>query len=121
MVDLYVLVSNEISKVTKEVYPEQASSDAQFPYVVYDFPTTTDVGVREDIILEVNIWDSRRDGYDVITGIEQMASSIDEVLKNVINLDDSTLYKFERLNRLNLKDPEPNIFRRQLRYRVKKY
>jgi hypothetical protein len=121
MVDLYILVKQKISEVSQKVYPERASSEAQFPYVVFNFPTTSDAIVRDDIILEVDIWDSKRSGYDVLSAIEQLTTQVDNTLKNLKELDNDTFYKFERVTRLNLKDPDTNIFRRQLRYLVKKY
>lgn len=121
MIDVYTLVFDEISTATNNVYPDKAGSDAQFPYAVFKFPSTLDVVVRDEIILEIDVWDSVRDGYDVIKGIEGFTNIIDNSLRNKTKLNSNAFYKFERIGRSNIEDPDPNIFRRQLRYRIKKY
>lgn len=122
MVNLYKFITARIKTVFAKVYPVSAASNVTFPYVVYNFPTVTDSSIRDDVMLEVDIWDTKRDGYDVLSGIEGLTSKVDGVLKNATNLDsDNVFIKIERVARLALKDPDENIYRRQLRYRIRVY
>ncbi len=121
MVDLYEIVTSKIKEVTPNVYPKKASRNATFPYVVYKFPTTTYESVREDTMLEVDIWDAKRDGYDVVTAIEDLSERIDKKLRQERKMTNNMFVHFERVNKLDIGDEDENIERIQLRYRLKVY
>lgn len=122
MVDKYEYVTEQLKKSCSRVSFKRAKDNDTFPYVVYNLPSTSEVVAnRDDIILEIDIWDIQRDGYDVISSIENLTDTIDKSLKDIRYLDGKHLLMFQRLNRLVLPDEDKNIERRQLRYLIKSY
>ena len=115
------MVATELKKVEKNVYYKRATATAKIPYVIYRFTTTNFYSEREEVFLEIDIWDIRKDGYDVITAIETRAKNIVDVLKKFRHLDGDMFVSFEIINKLDLIDEDENIERIQLRYRLRKY
>jgi len=112
----------EFKKLHPRVFNEHATANAIFPYVVFKFTSSTNlVSDREDIILEIDIWDTQKDGYDATLNVELLTDKIDKFLKKNRHIDDNQFLMFQKINRLNLPDEDTNVRRRQLRYVVKYY
>lgn len=109
------------------VYFRKANEKTAFPYVVFNFPDSdADFFEREDIILEVDIWDKS----NITTTIDTLTGSIDGdgdiksptgLNRKSINIDSHLRAKIYRINRYTIDDEEKKIERRQLRYKVKAY
>lgn len=119
MIKLYTVISTEIKKAHDNVYflkvPEQEKE--VFPHIVYKMPNSEDFELREDFILEVDIWDDRTD----VTRLEELAVDVDNVLSRFTYLDNDFFARVIRINRLILDDDVNQVSRRQLRYLVKLY
>lgn len=122
MLKIQEYLTKELSKISPRVYFKDAKTDAIFPYIVFNLPNSTNPETdSEVVVLEINIWDYSRDGYDASKGVEIITSRIEEFLKFNRHLGDDHLFIFSKRNRLTLRDPDRNIERRQLRYRIKYY
>jgi len=118
LTELYNLI---YSAASGRVYFETAEDEATFPYAVYRLPTSTSIGnndyARQDFILEIDVWDNVPDA----TRIETLADRIDVAINNQRVRTNLVALKIYRIGRLNIPDPNSDIRRRQLRYRVATY
>lgn len=122
MITLLNRLYDTISQSTtyKVWYERNSSQTIQYPYVVYNLPTSNDLETdRQDFILEIDVWD-RNTNRDQMR-IEQLTSDIERHLHKARLLDGDQLLIFTRINRLSLPDPDVQIMRRQLRFEVKRY
>lgn len=115
-------LTKELKKLSPRVYNEVANQNAIFPYVVFNIVTSSITEKnREDVIIEIDIWDYVKDGYDAVLNVELLTNKIDKFLKNNRHNDEESVFIFQKINRLSLPDEDKNIKRRQLRYVVKYY
>lgn len=122
MIEIMKYLTKELKKLTPRVFNERATSNAIFPYVVFNIRTSNVTErFREDVIIEIDIWDYQKDGYDAILNVESLTNKIDKFLRNVRHNDDNSVFIFQKINRLSLPDEDTNVKRRQLRYVVKYY
>lgn len=122
MLNIVKYLIKELKKFSPRTYNMRATKDAIFPYVVVNLRTSTiSEKNREDVILEVDIWDYARDSYDAFVTVEELTNRIDKFLKDNRHIDNNQLLIFQKINRLTLPDEDENIERRQLRYVVKYY
>lgn len=122
MLEIMKFLTLELKKLTPRVFNKRATSNTIFPYVVFNFRTTTvSERNREDVVVEIDIWDYQKDGYDAIVNIELLADKIDKFLRSVRHNGDNSVLIFQKVGRLNLPDTDTNIERIQLRYVVKFY
>ena len=119
MMDLLTFIYNQIQSVYNKTYFEKAPQGTEYPYVVYHMPNTSEVEVREDTVLEVDIWTNTGD----IVELETITDNIDKKLNRLSNLDANFQCKIYRDNpyKLNIPDEDPIIDRRRLRYNIKLY
>jgi hypothetical protein len=98
------------------VYFQVAPDNAVFPYLVYDLPNSSDDGVMERFILEVDGWDKSKD----TTSIETLMDSVDKELhRKTVILADAISATFYRENRIPLRDDDPGILRRKYVYQIR--
>lgn len=122
MLDVLKYLKTELNKFSPRVYHENAKENALFPYVVFNLPSSTiPENDSEVVVLEIDIWDYSRDGYDATVGVEVLTNRVSEFFKYNRTLNEDYLMIFTKLNEFSLKDPDPNIKRKQLRYSIKYY
>lgn len=122
MLDIMKFLTQELKKISPRVFNGNATKDAVFPYVVFKIPTSNIMEKnREDVIIEIDVWDIQKDGYDATINVEVLTSEIDNFLKNARFNGDNAVLIFQKMNRLSLPDEDENIKHRQLRYLVKFY
>lgn len=122
MLSIMKYLTTELKKLSPRVYNEYATSNAIFPYVVFNIRTSNILETnREDVILEIDIWDIQKDGYDAIVNVELLTDKIDKFLKDNRHNDENQVLIFSKIGRLSLPDENTNIKRRQLRYVVRYY
>lgn len=117
----------KVPSVTNNVYFMKAPMDASLPYIVFTFPSEgrTHKG-QEEIVLEVNVYDCERGEYNVANQIERLTDNINFELDyktgETENHADETAYWFRKTSRIAVPYPQDsNMWRRELRYNVKKY
>lgn len=117
-VELRKVVTGLLKTTGREVFYENATNKAKFPYIVYEFDTV-DFGNygRDDIILTVNVWDR---GSSSIT-VETIADNIEKVLNNTNNPTDKVLPTFYITTRRNRRDEDESIRRRELTFSIQNY
>lgn len=121
MIELFEFIYDELTKVHGDVWHrEEIPQDASYPFVSFFIPTDSPLEVhRSDIILELDVWHSRGATNNVLGEIESLTNEIEEHFKRMRYIDNEKLIIFERLSRIPIPDTNPDIRRRQLRYRLK--
>ena len=114
------------TKATR-VYQRKAPAKASFPYVVWNLPSSdSGYSEREDIILEVDIWDNS----NLTIVIDTLTGNIDGDgdIKNPSGLHRKNIFsdgvlsaKIYRTNRYEIEDEDKTLERRQLRYKIQTY
>ena len=124
MMDLLAFIYDQIQAVHPRVFlnkvpQDNPDIDTSYPYVVFHTPSVGEVEVREDTVLEVDIWTNNGD----IVELETITDNIDKKLNRLSNLDANFQCKIYRDNpyKLSLTDEDPIIDRRRLRYNIKLY
>lgn len=122
MEQLYTFITNKLKAIHPNVGFEQVSEET-FPYVTYRFENSTPLaeGDREDVTIEVDVWNRYTEGKDAALEIERLTKKIEKALKRERHLDGSTFFLFQLIGKLNISDPDATILRRQLRFRVRVY
>ena len=117
MIDLGDFVDAELKKDADRVYHEQADKGAAYPYVVYKFPNSLDDEIREDFILEVDIWGK---GPHTLP-LEELAGQISRRLNRARHINGSVATTIFKTNQLAIPDPDVNIRRRQVRFECRTF
>jgi hypothetical protein len=114
------------TKATR-VYYEDAPDNAQYPYVVYDFPSSLEnFSNREDFILEIDIWDNATDTkpLETLTGNIDGDGNVDVpsgLHRKNFYVSGKLSAKVYKEGRYNIRDEDKRIKHRQLRYRIQTY
>ena len=117
-IELRKVVKSLLEKVNTNVYYEEASAKAIYPYIVYEFSTINlNNFPRDDIFLTVDVWDRNIDTVRV----ETLADDIEKVLNNINNPTISVLPTFYLENRMSIRDEDKQIRRRQLKFIIQNY
>ena len=114
-VALRKLIREKLQTVPGESYHRTAPKDAAFPYKTFSLSSVVfQDSLRDDLELEVDIWDRAKDWK----AVEEIADQV-EALFNDVNLPQPPLYPtFFRENRYSLDDPDKNLQHIQLRFLV---
>jgi hypothetical protein len=114
------------TKATR-VYQRKAPAGVSFPYIVWNMPSSnSEYSKREDIILEVDVWDNS----NLTIIIDTLVGNIDGDgdIKNPTGLHRKNIFsngvlsaKIYRTNRYEIEDENETLVRRQLRYKIQTY
>lgn len=111
------LANEQLQTVPGGTYHRIAPNDAAFPYKVFRLERATFTDARDDIYLEVDIWDKSLDPKQA----EDIADQV-EHLFNDVNLPTPPIYPtFFRDARFLLDDPDKTLQHIQLRFLVQLY
>ena len=111
------LVTSKLNTVPGGTYHRRAPKDAPYPYKTYALSNTRYTDARDDMDLDVDIWDRSLDAKV----IEDIADQI-EALFHDANLPAPPIYPtFFRDARYTLDDPDKNLQHIQLRFLVQLY
>lgn len=111
------LIKAQLQTVPGETHHRKAPAEAAYPYKTFTLSGGTFTDARDDLDLDVDIWDRSRDPKTV----EDIADRI-ETLFNDANLPAPPIYPtFFRENRYTLDDPDKDLQHIQLRFRVQLY
>lgn len=125
--ELQHLVQSKITSLYHEgttpvayaAYADEAPDGAAFPYVVYNINSFAFEDVRDDITLEIDIWDE----YPNYSRVELMADNIEaEFTGNAVHNDTATILpQFFRYIRTKVPDPNKKLKRVQLKVQIQNY
>jgi hypothetical protein len=119
-VELRKAIQASLKSIHPRVYYQHAPNEAVYPYLVYDFPNSTDDGLMERFVLEVDGWDRPTDGDT--TSLETLMDNADKELhRKVIVVNGELALIFYRENRLSLPDDDQRIKRRKYVYQIRTY
>ena len=111
------LIYEKLQTLQGGVHHRIAPKDAAYPYKVYTLSDTSYTDARDDVELEVEIWDRSLDPKTA----EDIADAIEDLF-NDVNLPAPPIYPtFFRDNRYTLNDPDKNLQHIQLRFLVQLY
>ncbi|MGL5085313.1 MAG: tail completion protein gp17 [Clostridium sp.] len=117
-IELRKVVKSLLKEVNNNVFYEEASSNATFPYLVYEFETVNlNNYPRDDIFMTVDVWDKAE---DTIT-VETLADNIEKALNFTNNPTKNVLPTFYLESRMSLRDEDKQIRRRQLKFTIQNY
>lgn len=113
------VIGDILHAVHPEVWYENASDKAQYPYLVYNLPNSVDNGDTEIFVLDVDAWDADQ-SRDTI-GIEALIDAADRVLNGRVVTLDNLSFRILRDRRLSPKDDDKRIVRRTYIYQVRTF
>ena len=95
-IELRKVIISLLNQTNKEVYSENASDKALFPYIVYELESV-DFGNtgRDDIILTIDIWDKNMDS----TNVETLADQVEKLFDGTNNPTSTVLPTFYAVGR----------------------
>lgn len=113
------LVNEQLQTAQGGTYHRKAPPNALYPYKTFQLESATFTDARDDIYLEVDVWD-RNTAEDPKTA-EGIADQVERLFSGV-NLPAPPIYPtFFRENRYHLEDPDKNLQHIQLRFLVQLY
>ena len=111
------LITEKLRTVPGGVYHRIAPKDAAYPYKVFTLSDASFMDARDDIELEVDVWDRSNDPKTA----EDVADQVEDLFRDT-NLPEPPIYPtFFRENRYTLDDPDKNLQHIQLRFLVQLY
>lgn len=111
------VVQSQLQTVPGGTYHRAAKKDAEYPYKVFNLANVSFTDARDDLYLEIDIWDRSLDPKTA----EDIADQIEALFHNA-NLPAPPIYPtFFRDARYNLEDPDKNLQHIQLRFLVQLY
>jgi hypothetical protein len=124
MIELRKALLTYLKTIHPRVYFQVAPEEAQYPYIVFDFPNTLfDGEYQENVSVHIDGWDNNPD----TTALESLMALINGngELVNPTGLDKKTLIsdtiaaRFGLENKIPLRDDDPRIRRRKYIYQAR--
>jgi len=116
--DLKILLQTKLKTIATNVFFENATDDALFPHIVFNF-RTIDLGdlSRQDYILEVDVWDKGNS----TTKVDELSDKVEDLL-HMQNLPQShILPTFYKIDRKSIMDEDKKIKHRLIRFQIQNY
>ena len=111
------LVTEKLRTVPGGTYHKVASDSATYPYKTFTLERATFTDARDDIYLDVDVWDRAKDQKTA----EDIADQVEDLFDNV-NIPAPPIYTtFFREYRYPLVDPDKTLQHIQLRFLVQLY
>ena len=117
-IELRKVITSILRKANAEVYYENATDTALYPYIVYELESINwgTVG-RDDVYLIIDIWDKN----DSSLNIELITDKVEDLLNNLNAPTNLVLPTFYKESRRALQDEDKSIRHRQLRFVIQNY
>lgn len=116
--ELRKVIIKLLKEINSNVYYENATDEAEFPYIVYEIDSINfDYIERDDVILTINIWDKDRGSKTV----DSLADDIEKKLKYLNNPTQTVLPTFYAISRTSIPDEDKSIRRRELKFQIQNY
>jgi hypothetical protein len=118
-IDVTNVIRAELRKIHIRSHFDRAPAKEEFPFVTFKAPSTFQgEDTTENIMVEVDVWDNRGNN---IAELESITKDISKEFHKKTYEDEKMFLIFERESLLNIPDPEEQIRRRQIRFKVKYY
>jgi len=116
MINLRLATMRILLEIHDEVYFQEATKEARFPYVVYDFPNSFDNENQEVFNFDVDVWDNNENTVP----LETIASTYWKLFNRYHYLDENIQFSVYRGNRLPpLDEDNTGIKRRKLIFQLR--
>ena len=113
------VVKEQLNTTPGGTYHKKAPSDADYPYKTFRIESANFTDARDDLYLEVDVWDRNTDEDPKIA--EDIADRIEDLFRDV-NLPAPPIYPTFFLDaRYNREDPDKSLQHIQLRILVQLY
>lgn len=116
--DLKKLIQTKLKTLTTNVFFEQATDNALYPHIVFDF-RTIDLGdlARQDYILEVDVWDKGTS----TTKVDELADKVEDLLQAKNLPQTNILPTFYKIDRRSIIDTDKSIKHRLIKFQIQNY
>ena len=116
--DLKKLIQEKLKTLTTNVYFEQATDNALYPHIVFNF-RTIELGdlSRQDYVLEVDVWDKGTSTY----GVDELADKVEDLLHCENLPQTNILPTFYKIDRKAILDTDKQIKHRLIRFQIQNY
>lgn len=117
--ELQSITQAVITDAGHTAYADEAPDNATYPYVVYSINSFSYEDIRDDIILDIDIWDY----YANYSRVEAMADAIEAAFEGLVVHDDAAtvLPQFFRYIRTKVPDTDKKIKRINLKFEIQNY
>lgn len=113
------LVKGQLETIPGGTYHKKASPNASYPYKDFRIESGTYTDARDDLYLEVDVWDRNESEDPKIA--EDIADDVERLFKDA-NIPAPPIYPtFFRESRYPLDDPDKNLQHIRLRFLVQLY
>ena len=116
--DLKKLIQTKLKTLATNVYFEEADDNALYPHIVFTF-RTIDLGdlVRQDYILEVDVWDKGTS----TTQVDELSDKVEDLLQAKNLPQTNILPTFYKIDRKSIKDEDKSIKHRLIKFQIQNY
>ena len=112
------LIQEKLKTLTTNVFFEQATDNALYPHIVFNF-RTIDLGdiSRQDYILEVDVWDKGTSTFQV----DDLADKVEDLLHTENLPQEKVLPTFYKIDRKTIEDSDKTIKHRLIKFQIQNY
>ena len=117
--ELQLIIQNKLTELGYTAYADEAPDSAVYPYVVYNINNFSYLDARDNITLEMDMWDS---APNYVT-VEAMADAVESAFQGVAVYDkySNVLPQFFRYIRTKVPDTDRDLKRINLKLEVHNY
>lgn len=117
VIEIRKALQSLLLSIHDEVYYEEAPDNAVYPYIVYNLADSNDEDSVEQIMLEVDAWDTPINNNTI--PLETLVGNVDNLLNRKIISVKGVFFSIYRENRRNVPDSDKRIRRRQYEYQIR--
>lgn len=117
--ELQHIVQTKLTELKYSAYADEAPDGAAYPYVVYNIGSWNYTDARDDIVMDIDIWDL----YPNYSRVEAMADAIEFAFTGdaVYGATSNVLPQFFRYLRTKVPDTDKKIKRINLKVEIQNY
>lgn len=118
MNEIITTINQKIKSIHPNSYFEKAPQKKQFPYIVFTIAGSNVVDrLIENFVLSLNFWDNETDTEE----LDDLVGKVNEELDYTLLGGDNWKAILTKTSQQNIPDPNPQIRRREVLYRLRVY